>query len=309
VKNRIGLIATTVAVTTVLLAGCSGGVSSLNQPPSGSASNSGGGAITVGTANYTENVVLGYLYAGVLKAKGVNVTVKANLGSREVIIPALQHGDIDLLPEYQGSLLAYLKPDAKESSAADVQQALAAALPAGLKVLPYAAAEDADVYAVTKATADKYNLHSLADLAAHKGQLVFGGPAEDQTRYAGIVGLQQVYGAQFKEFKALDADGPLTKGALGKGDIDVANLFSTDVDIQRKGWVVLTDPQHLIAAQHIVPLIGSAKPNPTVEGALAQLNDKLTTDALSKLDSKVDNDKADPDQVAADWLKQEGITS
>ncbi|MGW3960905.1 ABC transporter substrate-binding protein [Amycolatopsis sp. NPDC005003] len=307
-KNRIGLIATTVTIATVLLAGCSGGVSSLNQPSGAPASNSGG-AITVGTANYTENVVLGYLYAGVLKAKGITATVKPNLGSREVIIPALQHGDIDLLPEYQGSLLAYLKPDAKQSSAEDVQQALAAALPAGLKVLPYAAAEDADVYAVTKATADKYNLHSLADLAAHNGQLVFGGPAEDQTRYAGIVGLQQVYGAQFKEFKALDADGPLTKGALGKGDIDVANLFSTDVDIERNGWVVLTDPKHLIAAQHIVPLINSAKQNPTVESALALLNDKLTTDALSNLDSKVDNDKADPDQVAADWLKQEGITS
>jgi osmoprotectant transport system substrate-binding protein len=285
------------------LSACSGGVTSL-APESGSKD---ANAIIVGTANYSENVILGHLYAGVLKAKGLTVTVKPNLGSREIIVPALQNGDIDVLPEYQGSLLQYFDKDAKQSAAEEVQQALGGVLPKGLKLLPYAAAEDKDVFVVTKETSDKYKLKSMDDLKAHSAELVLGGPAEDKTRYVGVVGLKELYGAEFKEFKALDAGGPLTKGALEGGDIQVANLFSTDVAIANKGWVVLEDPKKLVPAQHVVPLINETKASATVTAALATLNEKLTTDELSKLDSKVDNDKEDPDKVAEAWLKQQGL--
>jgi osmoprotectant transport system substrate-binding protein len=292
------------AVTAALsLTACSGGVTSL-APESGTKD---AGTIIVGTANYSENVILGHLYAGVLRKKGLKVTVKPNLGSREIIVPALQGGDIDVLPEYQGSLLQYLNKDAKQSAAEEVQQALGSALPQGLELLPYAAAEDKDVFVVTKETAAKYGLKTLDDLKAHGAELVLGGPAEDKTRYVGLVGLKEVYGVEFKEFKSLDAGGPLTKGALEGGDITVANLFSTDVTIVNKGWVVLEDPKKLVPAQHVVPLINQAKASADVAAALATLNDKLTTDELSKLDSKVDNDKEDPDKVADAWLKQQGL--
>lgn len=294
----------TAAVAAVLaLTACSGGVTSL-APESGSKD---AATIIVGTANFSENVILGHLYAGVLRKKGLKVTVKPNLGSREIIVPALQGGDIDVLPEYQGSLLQYLDKDAKQSGAEEVQQALGSALPQGLELLPYAAAEDKDVFVVTKETADKYGLKTLEDLKAHGAELVLGGPAEDKTRYVGLVGLKEVYGVEFKEFKSLDAGGPLTKGALENGDIGVGNLFSTDVTIANKGWVVLEDPKKLVPAQHVVPLINQAKANADVAAALATLNEKLTTDELSKLDSKVDNDKEDPDKVADAWLKQQGL--
>lgn len=286
------------------LTACSGGVTSL-APETGSKD---AGTIVVGTANFTENVILGHLYAGVLRAKGLTVTVKPNLGSREIIVPALQNGDIDVLPEYQGSLLQYLDKTAKQSAAEEVQQALGPVLPKGLKLLPYAAAEDKDVFVVTKETADKYKLKTLDDLKAHSAGLVLGGPAEDKTRYVGLIGLKEVYGVEFKEFKSLDAGGPLTRGALDGGDIQVANLFSTDVTIVNKGWVVLEDPKKLVPAQHVVPLINETKASSDVTAALATLNDKLTTDELTKLDSKVDNDKEDPDKVADAWLKQQGLT-
>lgn len=283
------------------LAAC-GGTTSL-----ASANDEGSNQVTIGTANFTENVILGYLYQGALEAKGVSATVKPNLGSREVIVPALEHGDLDVIPEYQGSLLLYLDQKAKQSSAADVQQALKAKLPKGLQVLPYAAAQDADVFVVTKQTAQRDHLSSLADLAKHNGQYVFGGPAEDETRWVGVVGLKKVYGVSFKDFKALDAGGPLTKAALAKDQVQVANLFSTDQDIQKNGWVVLSDPKHLVPAQHIVPLV-SSRVTDKVGPALAALNDKLTTSQLSALDAKVDVDKQDPDTVAQEWLKANGFT-
>ena len=294
------------ALAAFSLTACSGGVTSLEPADSGSKD---AGAIVVGTANFSENVILGHLYAGVLRAKGLTVTVKPNLGSREIIVPALQQGDIDVLPEYQGSLLQYLDKNAKQTSAEDVQTALTPVLPKGLKVLPYAGAENKDVFVVTKETADKHKLKTLDDLKAASAELVLGGPAEDKTRYVGLIGLKEVYGVEFKEFKSLDAGGPLTKGALEGGDIQVANLFSTDVTIKNNGWVVLEDSKDLVPAQHVMPLINETKASADVTAALAVLNDKLTTDELSKLDAKVDNDKEDPDKVAEAWLKQQGLTS
>lgn len=185
-----------------------------------------------------------------------------------------------------------------------MQNALAAVLPASLEVLPYAAAEDRDSFAVTRETADKYGLKTLADLKKANGKLVFGAAAEMQKRVVGVVGLKDQYGVEFKEFKALDSSGPLVKGALKKGDVDVANVFTTDVDVAANHWVVLEDPKHLVPAQHIVPLIAARKADGKVRKALALLGNALTTEELTKLNSLVDKDKKDPDRVADAWLKQ-----
>ncbi|MEV6155516.1 ABC transporter substrate-binding protein [Nonomuraea sp. NPDC052129] len=306
--NRRNVVAGALALAVLpVLAACGGGTTSLNTPPATAAS--GGSTVVIGTANFSENQILGYLYADVLEAAGVKTTVKPNLGSREIVVPALQNGDIDLLPEYQGNLLLHFDPKATASDSDALQQALTAKLPKGLTVLPPAAAEDADVFTVTKETAAKYGLSTLADLAKHNGKLVFGGPPEDKTRQVGVVGLKEVYGVEFKEFKSLDASGPLVKGALKSGDVQLGNLFSTDVDIAKNGWVVLADPKHLIPAQRIVPLIRTDKATDTVKTALAKLNTALTTEELSKLDSLVDNDHKDPDEVATEWVKTHGLSS
>ncbi|MBW8794740.1 MAG: ABC transporter substrate-binding protein [Streptomyces sp.] len=305
-RTLLGGLLAAGSVTT--LSACSSGITSLNES-SGSTAGGGSskGGITIGTANFTENQVLGYLYAAVLQKAGVKVKVRPNLGTREIVIPALKAGDIDLLPEYQGALLNYLAPKDASAEPGTMQNALTLALPAGLQVLPYGQAADSDCFVVTRATAQKYGLTSLADLAKQNGKLVIGAAPEVKKRRVGAVGLQEVYGVQFKEFKSLDSDGPLVKGALKKGDVDVANLFTTDTDIAANGWVVLADPKNLIPSQHIVPLIADRKADDTVRKALARLGNVLTTEQLTQLNSQVDNDKKDPEDVAAAYAKQHGL--
>ncbi|TLS41922.1 ABC transporter substrate-binding protein [Streptomyces montanus] len=308
--NRRTLLGGLFAAASVpALAACSSGITSLDGEGNvGSGGGSSKSGITIGTANFTENQVLGYLYAAVLDAAGVRTTVRPNLGTREILIPALKGGDIDLLPEYQGALLHYIDPKSKATEEGEMQNALAMTLPAGLQVLPYGRAEDSDAFAVTRETADKYGLSSLADLKKQNGRLVIGAAPEVKKREVGVVGLKDVYGVEFKEFKSLDSSGPLVKGALKKGDVDVANLFTTDTDIQANGWVVLTDPKNLVPGQHVVPLIADRKADSTVRKALAELGNVLTTADLTELNRQVDKDKKDPEDVANTYAEKKGLT-
>ncbi|ATL28288.1 ABC transporter substrate-binding protein [Streptomyces formicae] len=308
--NRRKLLGGLLAAASVpALASCSGGITSLDGGGSGGG---GGGSskdgVTIGTANFTENQVLGYLYAAALDAEGVKTNVRPNLGTREILIPALKGGDIDLLPEYQGALLHYLDTGAKATEEGEMQNALAMALPRGLQILPYGIAEDSDAFVVTRETAKEYGLRSLADLAKHNGKLVIGAAPEVKKREVGAVGLKEVYGVEFKEFKSLDSSGPLVKGALRKGDVDVANLFTTDTDIVAEKWVVLTDPKNLVPGQHVVPLIADRKADSTVRKALARLGARLSTEDLTELNRLVDKDKKDPEDVAQEWAQKHGIT-
>ncbi|MET9524850.1 ABC transporter substrate-binding protein [Streptomyces coeruleorubidus] len=307
--NRRTLLGGLFAAASVpALSACASGITSLdNQGGTTSGGGSSKGGVTIGTANFTENQVLGYLYAAVLTAAGVKTNVRPNLGTREILIPAIKGGDIDLLPEYQGALLHYLDPKATETEEGEMQNALAVALPAGLQVLPYGMAEDSDAFVVTRETAKKYGLTSLADLKKQNGRLVIGAAPEVKKRQVGVVGLKDVYGVEFKEFKSLDSSGPLVKGALKKGDVDVANLFTTDTDIQANDWVVLTDPENLIPGQHVVPLIADRKADSTVRKALARLGNVLTTAQLTELNRQVDKDKKDPEGVANAYAKQHGL--
>ncbi|MFD9218837.1 ABC transporter substrate-binding protein [Streptomyces sp. NPDC060064] len=308
--NRRTLLGGLFAAASVpALAACSSGITTLEGE--GTTSGGGGssaGGITIGTANFTENQILGYLYAAALEAAGVKTKVRPNLGTREILIPALKGGDIDLLPEYQGALLHYLDPKAKATEEGEMQNALAVALPKGLQILPYGMAEDSDAFAVTRETAGKYGLKTLADLAKQNGKLVIGAAPEVKKRVVGVIGLKDEYGVEFKEFKSLDSSGPLVKGALKKGDVDVANLFTTDTDIADEGWVVLADPKNLVPGQHVVPLIADRKADSTVRKALARLGAVLTTEQLTELNRLVDKDKKDPEDVANDWAKQHGLT-
>jgi glycine betaine/choline ABC-type transport system substrate-binding protein len=135
---------------------------SLNPPTTTPAK---GVSITVGSANFPENVILADIYADALQAAGAKVTKKLNIGSREKYIPGLQDGSIDLIPEYSGVLLQYFDKGATAASSDDVYSALQKAVPAKLTVLEQSQAQDADAIVVTKATADKYHLTSIADLA------------------------------------------------------------------------------------------------------------------------------------------------
>jgi osmoprotectant transport system substrate-binding protein len=303
-RTVAGLV--TVVVAALGLTACGSGGNPLSGDNSGSQSPSD--TITVGSANFPESQLLAEIYAAALTKNGVKVSKKLNIGSRETYIPALKDGSIDLIPEYSGVLLQYFDKSATATSSDDVYTALRKALPSGLSVLDKSAAEDKDAIVVTKATADKYNAKSIADLAPHCGDLVLGGPPEFQKRPDGVPGLRKTYNCTFKDFKSLDADGPLTVAALSQNTVQAADMFTTDSTIEKNGWVVLEDPKFNFSAQNVLPLINTSKASDTVKKVLNQVSAKLDTKTLTDLNTKLGApDKPDAAKVAADWLASVGL--
>ncbi|MFG1925893.1 ABC transporter substrate-binding protein [Cryptosporangium sp. NPDC048952] len=294
------------AAALLALTACGGGDDSdsgsdpLNQPASSS-------EVVVGSANFPENVLLGEIYAQALEAKDVKVKRQLNIGAREVIYSQIEKGTLTVLPEYNGALLAYLDKAATATTSEEVDAALKTKLPSGLELLNPAEAEDKDSVAVTKATADKYKLKSLEDLGPVAKDLVIGGPPEFKTRAQGIVGLKDKYGVEFKEFKSLDVAGPITVSALKKGDVQAANLFTTDPAVPANGFVVLDDPKGLFSAQNVTPLVYKSGVDDKTKSALNAVSAKLDTTTLAQLVKEVVADKKDADTVAKEWLTSAGL--
>jgi len=267
--------------------------------------------VTVGSANFPENALLGEIYAAALTAKGVEVKTTLNLGSREVVLPAMSNGDITLVPEYTGALLDYLKPEGGTAAAGTAQQLeqLAGALPSEVQLLQPSAAQDQETVTCRPEVVRQHNLRSLEDLGPVSGQLVMGGPPELAQRGGrfSLAGLKQLYGVEFKEFRPLDVAGPLTVAALRAGKIDCANLFSTQSAIITNGFVSLADPKGLIESQAVVPLIAKSAATPEVTETLNAVSARLTTENLTEMVKRVEVDKDDPATVAAEFLTAHGL--
>jgi osmoprotectant transport system substrate-binding protein len=315
--HRKGVIGAMFAVVAVLAAACSSGggtKTSTNTTTGASTATTATTAvhesITVASFNFGESEILANMYKDVLQKAGNTVTLRDKLGAREVVEPALQGGQIDLVPEYVGTVLEFLNKNAGEASSdltATVSKLRDRFSPLNITVLDPSPAADQNAFAVSKATADKDQLKKTSDLAPFASKMTLGGPPECPTRPFCQAGLQKTYGLTFKDFKALDAGGPLTKTALANGQIDVGLVFSSDGGIAAKALVVLDDDKHLQTVDNIVPVIRTDKVNDGVKTALNTLSAKLTTDALVQLNKMVDVDKADPSAVAMTWLTQNGL--
>jgi osmoprotectant transport system substrate-binding protein len=303
-KMTLGAVVATVALA---VSACGG--SDPTATPSGGdkTSKAPADSIVVGSANFQENVILADIYAEALKAKGVKVSTKLNIGSREAYLPGLEDGSIDLIPDYSGNLLLFLDKNATAITADDIVTALKTAVPSSLTVLDKAAAEDKDAIVVSKETAAKYNLTSIADLAKVASKLTFGGPPEMKTRSYGVPGFKKNYGVVFGTYKTLDAGGPLSENALKNGQVDAADIFTTDPLIKKNGWVALEDPKNNFIAQNVLPLVNKAKATATVTAALNAVSAQLTTQDLIDLRTKVEVDKQDPVAVAKEWLTSKGL--
>ncbi len=289
--------------------GSSGGDTSGSGAGSGSTGTypSDPGSIVVGSADFTENQLLADIYGDAMSAKGVKVTKKLNIGERPIYMKALNDGSIDFIPEYTGSILAYLQPSTTAKTPADVYAALQAAAGDKLVALPYAAAQDSDTITVTQATATKYNLKSIADLAPVASKLTLGAPSGFQTRADGVPALKSVYGVTFGKFTPLQAGGSFTVSALKNGTIDAGDIFSTDSSIAANNFVSLADTKSMFAAQNIVPLATKAKLSQPMVDACDAVSQKLDTTTLASLVTKASADGADVDKVAKDWLSQNGL--
>ncbi|MDQ2781583.1 MAG: ABC transporter substrate-binding protein [Actinomycetota bacterium] len=304
--KRTIILAGATAVAALSLAAC--GASSDPTAPAGGGggtSSAASGSITVGSADFSESQVLGEVYAGALKAKGIKVSTKPNIGSRDVYIKALEDGSVDIVPEYTGSLLTFLKGTAPSQDPDAIFTALKAALPPTLVVLDKSTAEDKNSMVVTKDTASKLSLKSIADLAAHQDEITVAAPPEFQQRQQGLLGLKSDYGFTPKAF--LPLKGAAIVNALLNGQAQTANIFSTDPSIATNGFVTLEDPKLIFGSDNIVPLVRKDKVNDTITTALNAVSAKIDTATLAGLVKEVDVDKKDASAVAKEFLTKNGL--
>ena len=266
------------------------------------------GSVVVGSANFPESQLLGQIYADALQGKGVKVTTKFNIGTREVYYPEVVKGAITVMPEYNGALLTTsVDPKSTATSTEAVNAELKAKLPSSVEILSSSSAQDKDSVTVTQATATKYHLTSIADLAPVAKDFVFGGPPEFKTRADGIPGLQKNYGLTFKSFSPLDTSGPITITALTSGKVQAADVFTTTPQIVTDHLVSLADPKNNFAAQNVTPLVYTKGVNSTIVGTLNAVSAALTTDALLQMNKALVIDHASYTQVASGFLSQEGL--
>jgi len=270
------------------------------------------GSISVVPFPFAEGRILAQLYGQELAHDGYNVTVKAPLGQREVVAPALEHSQVDMYIGYAATDLEYYNKGAGEANGDPV--ATTAKLnshlqPLGLVALTPSSAVDQNAFAVTKDTQSKYNLTKLSDLAPIGNQLVLGAGAECPTRPFCLPGLENTYGIHFKAFKPLDTDGSLTRAAFKNGSIQVGLVFSSDGDLNQLGLVVLQDDKHLENADNVVPILRTQVASAEVKSDLNKVSAGLTTADLIGMNAQVELQNADPEAVAKAYLQQHSYFS
>jgi osmoprotectant transport system substrate-binding protein len=273
-----------------------------------------GQSLSIGSANFPESVLLAEIYAGALEAQGADVTVEPNIGSREVYYPAIETGEIDLLPEYTNSLLSFvLRQDDPEAApeATNVEEQLAEledALPDNLTVLTPSSAEDKDVIVCNHETIDQHGFTDLSGLAEVSNEITLGGPPEFAERSPfGIPGFQEFYGAEFAEFVPLEI-GPPIVDALNANAINCGNLFSTDAAITENDFTALEDDMNIVPNEAVLPLISAEKATPEVTAVLDDVSAALDTEGLTELNFQVQAEGLAEAEVAAQWLADNGFT-
>jgi osmoprotectant transport system substrate-binding protein len=301
------LVAASALAAAMILSACG------NSDPLAAKGSCGGDGLTVGSANFPESETVANIYAEVLRVNGFKVDTRLNIGSREAYIPALRQCAISVIPEYNGNLLQYLDKNATATSSADIDSALTKALGSDLAIGTPAPGQDSDAVVVTKDTADRWNLHSIGDLAAHSAEVKFGAPAEFQERAGGLPGLKKNYNLDIaaNNFVPIaDGGGPATVRALVDGQVTAANIFTTSPAIAQNNLVVLEDPKHNFPAQNVVPLFNAAKKTDKALNALNAVSAKLTTDELIKLNDAVSgSSKTEPKAAAVAWVAAQGLNT
>jgi osmoprotectant transport system substrate-binding protein len=267
------------------------------------------GEVSVGSTDFTEQQIVAEMYALVLEDTGYTVDRRYQLGSREVVFPALEGGELDITAEYVGTLLEFLNGGAGEATS-DTQETLdllTEQLPDGLVMLEPSEAQDKNALALTQETADELGATTVSDLEEHAADLVLGGPPECPQRPLCLPGYEDTYGLDFASFSPLDAGGSLTTEALNNGDIDVGLVFSTQGAIAANEWVVLEDDEGLQPAENITPAVREEILNGEVEELLNSVSAVLTTEKVIELNRRVDIDGEPVEEVAQSFLEAEGV--
>jgi osmoprotectant transport system substrate-binding protein len=269
------------------------------------------GGVKVGSKNFTEELILGELYAQSLEHAGIGVTRRFDLGTTDIAMAALNRGEIDLYPEYTGTALLnvlHLPPESDPGRAyRTVRDAYAQRF--GLTWLDQSPMNDSQALATTQAVAGQYSLGSLSDLAPKASSLRLGTVPEFLSRSDGLPGLRKRYGGfAFKQVKIVDNG--LKYQALAHGDVDVVVAFSTEGQLKAENLVVLEDNKHLFPAYHVAPVVRDTVlyANPAIARTLNKLAPLITNDVMQNMNLQVDGpQKREPADVAKDFLQQNGL--
>jgi osmoprotectant transport system substrate-binding protein len=317
---RRALTGAGILLSVVALAACgsSSSSSSSGSSSAGSSSSSSGGAalpgkgkppITIGDKNFTEEFILGDLYADALRGEGYTVNLKPNIGSSELTDKSLTSGQIDMYPEYTGVILSVLAGQTRVPPTAQATYVAAKAFEQkrGYTLLNPTPFFDADAIAALKPFATQNHLTTIADLKKLKSWSN-GGPPENLTRYEGIVGLHQAYHLFNIKFV------PLTIGlqyqALNSGKVQTADVFTTDGQLASGKYAILTDTKHIFGFQNVAPVVSNkllASEGPAFVQTLNAVSSKLTNHVMQTLNADVDIDKVDPATVASKFLQANGL--
>lgn len=290
----------------LFVAGACGG----DDEPAAPASEDQGPRLVVASFGFVESEILATIYGKALEAGGIDVTYRLRLGTREVVGPALEKGEVDLVPEYAGNLLVFLDPAASEPGD-DLDATIAKLRPRaasrGVTLLEPSQAANGDVLAMSRSKAAALHVISVSDLAGKSEDLVLGGPPECPQRTTCLKGLQEVYGLRFADFRALDTAGPITVRSLIDGEVDVARLFSSDPAIFANDFVVLQDDKGIQPVGNVVPVIRTAVRTDQIASIVNGVSSKLTGEDLVEFNRRVEVEGESPAAVASGWLRESGM--
>lgn len=303
-RRRMLQFGITVLASLALVA-CGGDDSDPLKDDSSAASS--GETIVVGSQDYYSNEIIAEIYAQALEAADYEVEREFRIGQREVYVPEIEDGSIDLFPEYSGPLLQYWEPDTKARLSEDVHDALVEAAPEDLNVLEQSEATDQDAYVVTRAFADKHDLKTLEDLAKVDEPLTIGANSELEGRPNGPKGLEAAYGFEPEFTPIEDSGGPLTVKALKDGTIQMAIIYTADPSISKNDLVALEDTKGLFLASHVVP-IASDKLDEDAVALINRISAALTPEGLVELNRTSVDDQSPAKEIAKAWLADNDVS-
>ena len=268
--------------------------------------------VTIGSKNFTEQKLLGEIYAQALTAAGYDVSTQLNLGDEKTALKALEGGDISAYPEYTGTaLLSFFGFTADELPSDEGEafdEAKAGFEEKNLTALPPTPFVSSNEVAVTKETADKLGLKTISDLEGKSQDLTLYGSPECRQRLDCKLGLEQVYGLKFKKFVPVDL--ALRHEVLSKGQADVSIVFTTDPQNKREGFVLLEDDKGMFPPYNSTLVVRNdviEQAGPDLAATVELVNKGLTDEVMQELNARVDIDKSTPEDVAGQYLEESGL--
>jgi osmoprotectant transport system substrate-binding protein len=323
--SRLLLLLLVLACSALFVAACGGDddeQSSTSTPSSGSQSDTGGKIqsndanskvrLTIGSKNFTEQKVLGEIYAQGLEAAGYTVSKDLNLGDEKTALAAVKSDEISAYPEYTGTaLLSFFgkkASDLPKDPQAAYEEAKKGFEGEGMVALPPTPFTSSNEVAVTQETADKLGLKKISDLQGKSQDLTLYGSPECRQRLDCLLGLQQVYGLKFKKFTPVDV--AQRHEVLTSGRADVSIVFTTDPQIRREQEVLLEDDKGMFPPYNSTLVMKKAtfdEAGPDLQKTVELIQEQLTDENMQELNARVDLDKKDPAVVAKEYLTETGL--